>query len=151
MRWFLRLRIAWLRIGIVTGIYVSCAFAGWLIAANRIPALEPVAGARNAVAAIIIMLLLGIPVLRFRHAPGRLFLAGLAAWTLLTITYLATEIHFTLLASRMGALHIFMLGAVSYGIVAVFDWVFLMCAGARHQHMAQSGESASSAGRHGTH
>ena len=59
--------------------------------------------------------------------------------------------HFTLLESRMGAFHVFMLGAVSYGFVAVLDWVFLMCAGVRHQHMVQSRETAASAGRHRTH
>ena len=32
----------------------------------------------------------------------------------------------------MGALHVFMLGAVCYGFVAVLDWVFLMCAEVRH-------------------
>jgi hypothetical protein len=151
MRWFLWLRIAPLRIGVLTGIYLSCVFVGWLIVANHIPALEPFAGVRNAVAVIIMLLVLGVPVIRFRHKPGRLFLAGLVAWTLLTMTYLAAELYFTLLESRMGALHIFVLGAFSYGFVAVFDWVFLICAGVRHQHLGRSREGASSAGRHGTH
>jgi hypothetical protein len=151
MRWFLWLRIKSLRTGIVTGIYLSCVFVGWLIVANHIPALEPFAGARNVVAGAIMMLLAGIPVLRFRHEPGRLFIAGLAAWTLLTMTYLAAEIHLTLLKSRMGAFHVFMLGAVSYGFVAVFDWVILICAGVRHQHMIQSQRSASTVDRYHTH
>jgi hypothetical protein len=59
--------------------------------------------------------------------------------------------HFTLLESRMGAFHVFVLGAVSYGFVAVLDWVFLMCAEARHEHIAQSRETTASAGRHRTH
>lgn len=151
MRWFLWLRIASLRIGILTGIYLSCVFVAWLVIANRFPALEPFAGVRNLVAGAILVMLLAIPALRFRNEPGRLFVAGLTAWTLLTMTYLATEMHFTLLESRMGALHVFMLGAVSYGFVAVLDWVFLMCAGARHQHMARSGQTTASAGRHRTH
>jgi len=71
--------------------------------------------------------------------------------TLLTITYIAAEMHFTLLDTRMGAFHVFVLGAVSYGFVAVLDWVFLMCAGVRHEHIAQSRETAASAGRHRTH
>jgi drug/metabolite transporter (DMT)-like permease len=151
MQWFLWLRIASLRIGILTGIYLSCVFVAWLYVANRVAELEPYAELRNLVAGGILILVLGIPVLRFRHQPGKLFVAGLTAWALLTMTYLAAEKHFTLLESRMGAFHVFMLGAVSYGFVAVLDWVFLMCAGVRHEHMVQSRQAAASAGRHRTH
>jgi len=148
MRWFRWLRISSLRIGIVTGIYLSCTFVAWLIVANRVPALYPFAGTRNAVTVAIMLVLLAIPVLRFRHQPGRLFVAGLTAWAILTLTYMALEIHFTLLASRMGAFHLFTLGAVSYGFIAVLDWVFLICAEVRHQHMHQSGQVAAPVRRH---
>ena len=151
VRWFLWLRIVPFRTGILTGIYLSIVFVAWLLVANRFPALEPFAEARNIVAGASLVTMLAIPVLRFRRKPGRLFVAGLTAWMLLTMTYLAAEMHFTLLESRMGALHVFMLGAVSYGFVAVLDWVLLMCAGVRHQHMAQSRETTASAGRHRTH
>ena len=151
MQWFLWLRIASLRIGILTGIYLSCVLVAWLNVANRVAELEPYAELRNLMAGGILIIVLGIPVFRFRHQPGKLFVAGLTAWALLTMTYLAAEIHFTLLESRMGAFHVFMLGAVSYGFVAVLDWVFLMCAGVRHEHMVQSREASASAGRHRTH
>ncbi len=147
MRYFLWLRIASLRTGVLTGIYLSCVFVAWLDVANRVAELERFAEARNIVAGAILIVVMGIPVLRFRHRPGRLFVAGLTAWTLLTVTYLVTELHFKLLESRMGALHVFVLRAVSYGFVAVLDWVFLMCAEVRHEHMAQSRETAASAGR----
>jgi hypothetical protein len=150
MRWFLWLRIASLRTGVLTGIYVSSVFVTWLEVANRVAELERFAELRNLVAGAILILVMGIPVLRFRRRPGKLFVAGLTAWTLLTLTYLVAEIHFTLLESRMGFFHVFMLGAVSYGFVAVLDWVFLMCVGVRHQHMLQSRENAASAGRHHT-
>jgi hypothetical protein len=151
MRWFLWLRIASLRIGALTGIYLSCVFLAWLIVANRIPALEPFAEARNLVGGALLITVLAIPAPRFRQDPGRLFVAGLTAWTLLTLAYLSAEIHFTLLESRMGAFHVFVLGAVSYGFVAVLDWVFLICAGVRHQHVIQSRETTSSAGRNRSH
>ena len=151
MRWFLWLRIASLRIGTLTGIYTSCVFVAWLIVANRVAELEPLAELRNLVAGAVLIIVLAIPVLRFRQQPGKLFIAGLTAWTLLTLTYLAAELHFTLLESRMGALHVFVLGAVSYGFVAVLDWVFLMCAGVRHQHIVQSRESPATAGKHHSH
>src|ERR1700723_1402700 len=103
MRWFLWLRIASLRIGTLTGIYASCVFGAWLIVANRVPALVPYAEARNVVAGVAELILRAIPVARFRHHPGRLVIAGLTAWTVLTLAYLAAEIRFTLLESRMGA------------------------------------------------
>jgi len=151
MRWFLWLRVASLRTGVLTGIYLSCLFIAWLDVANGVVELQPFAGLRNLVAGAILIMVFGIPVLRFRHRPGRLFVAGLTAWTLLTLTYLVAEMHFKLLESRMGALHVFMLGAVSYGFIAVLDWVFLMCAGVRHEHMVHSRETPASAGRHQTH
>ena len=151
VRWFLWLRIASFRPGVLTGIYLSCVFVAWLEVANRVAALERFAELRNLVAGAILILVLGIPVLRFRRRPGRLFVAGLTGWTLLTMTYLVAQLHFTLLESRMGALHVFMLGGVSYGFVAVLDWVFLICAGVRHQHVVQSREITAAAGKHQTH
>jgi hypothetical protein len=151
MHWFPWLRVPSLRIGILTGIYVCCVFVAWLEVANRVAELERFAELRNLVAGAILVLGLAIPVLRFRNQPGKLFVAGLAAWTLLALTYRAAEIRFTLLENRMGAFHVFMLGAVSYGFVAVLDWVFLMCAGVRHQHIVQSRGALTPAGRHRSH
>src|ERR1700730_5911981 len=110
MRYFLWMRIASLRTGILTGIYLSCVFVAWLEVANRVAELTPFAELRNFLAGAILILVLGIPVLRFRNRPGRLFVAGLTAWTLLTMTYVVAELHFTLLERRMGAFHVFVLG-----------------------------------------
>jgi len=150
VRWFLWLRNVSVRVGVLTGIYVSCVFVAWLVLANRLHELEPFAGIRNAVAGVLMLLALAIPVLRFRHQPAMLFLAGLVAWTLLTITYIGAEFFFSLLGSRWSALRVFMMGLVPYGFVAVFQWVFLMCAEARQRHIAQSGQAAASASRHRT-
>ena len=128
MRWFLWLRIASLRTGVLTGIYLSCVFIAWLVIANRVAELEPYAELRNLVAGAILILVLGIPVLRFRNRPGKLFVSGLTAWTLLTLTYVAAEIALSRCSkAAWGRCHVFVLGAVCYGIVAVLDWVFLMC------------------------
>jgi hypothetical protein len=147
IRWFLWLRNTALRTGVLTGIYLSGAFVAWVVVANNIPRLEPVAGVRNLIAGAGMIFLTAIPVLRFRREPARMFVSGLAAWTLLSFTYLAAEMHYTLLQSRMGALHIFMLGAVSYGLVAVFSWVFLLCAEARQRHIAQTWQAHASGHR----
>jgi hypothetical protein len=131
-----------LRNGIFTGVLLSCIFVAWLVVANRVKELEPYAEGRNLVAGAILVGILTVPVLRFCRQPARLFVAGLTAWTLLTVTYVVSELFFKLLVTRMGALHVFMLGAVSYGFVAVLDWVFWICAGIRGQHLAQSRQTA---------
>jgi len=79
MRWFLWLRIPSLRIGVLTGIYLSCVFVAWLEIANRVAELERFAELRNLLAGALFITAMGIPVLRFRHRPGKLFIAGLAA------------------------------------------------------------------------
>ena len=147
MQWFLWVRNSALRTGVLTGIYLSCILIGWLWVANRVPQLDIFAGVRNLAAGAATILVMAIPVLRFRRQPVKMLVSGLTAWTLLTLTYKAMETHFSLLESRMGAFHIFMLGAVSYGFVAVFHWVFLLCAEARHRHVTQAGQEVISAPR----
>jgi hypothetical protein len=146
-RWFWWLRNAPLRIGILTGIYLSGAFISWLLVSNRLPRLESFASIRNLAAGVVVIILLLIPVLRFRHEPLRMFVSGLTAWSILTFTYIAAELRFSLLESRMGALHIYIMGAVTYGFVAVFHWVFLMCAEARQRHIEQMEQAAASVAR----
>jgi len=143
LRWFYWLRNASLRIGVYTGVYLSGVFVAWLMVANRLPQLEQFAGIRNIAAASAALIVLLIPVLRFGHEPVRMFVAGLTAWTLLTLTYIGMEMHFSLLESRMGAFHIFMLGAITYGFVAAFEWMFLFCVEARHRHVAQAASRSS--------
>jgi hypothetical protein len=151
MRFFLWLRNASLRIGVFTGVYLSIVFVAWLVIANYFPRLQAFAGIRNVAGAVTILLLMLIPVLRFRREPVRMFVAGLTAWTLLTLTYIGMEMKFSLLESRMGAFRIFMLGGITYCFVAVFHWVFLFCAEARHQHVAHAAQAAASASRHSIH
>ena len=138
VQWFLWTHNAAMRIGIMTGVYLSGIFVIWLFIANRIPEIASFAGVRNVAAGAVMFLLMLIPVLRFRREPVRMFVSGLTAWTLLTLTYIATEMRFSLLESRAGALHIFMLGGISFGFVAVFHWVFLLCAEARQRHVTQT-------------
>ncbi len=85
MRLFWWLRNRALRIGVITGVYLSFVFVAWLVVANRFPELQPFAGIRNIAAAVTVLLLMLIPVLRFRREPVRMFVAGLtrswrAAW-----------------------------------------------------------------------
>jgi hypothetical protein len=143
MRWFLWMRNPALRVGVLTWIYVSCIFVAWQLIAYHIPQLESFGTVRDVAAGAVIISLLTIPVFSFHREPAKLFISGLTAWTLLTLSYVLTETLFPLLESRMGALQIFVLGGVSYGLVAVFHWVFLLCVEARHRHIAQTGHAAS--------
>src|ERR1700687_1472532 len=147
MRWFLGLRNSSLRSGVLTGVYLSCVLVVWLFVANRVPEFESFAGVRNLAGGGTVILLMLIPVLRFRREPVRMCVSGLTPWTLPTLTYIAMEMYFSLLESRVGAFHIFMLGTISYGFVAVFHWVFLLFAEARHRHVAQAEHGAASASR----
>jgi hypothetical protein len=151
VRWSFRLRDTALRTGALTGIYLSCIFIAWLWIANYVPQLYSFAHIRNLSGGAAAIFVMAIPVLRFRPQPVKLFVSGVTAWTLLTLVYIAMEMHYSLLESRMGALHFFMLGAVSYGFVAVFQWVFLLCAETRHRHIAQTTQTAVSASRFRTH
>ena len=145
--WLLWVRSVALRTGIVTGIYLSCTFVAWLLMANRVRQLEPFAGPRNFIAGALMVAWLCIPIVRFRHEPASMLISGLAAWTLLSFTYLGAEMFFTLLESRIGALHLFILGGISYGFVAVFVWVFLLCVLARQEHISHTRHVSPSAGR----
>jgi hypothetical protein len=147
LRWPSWLRNETLRNGVLTGIYISCIFVSWLELANRVRELEPFAGARNLIATLLVVVVLTVPALRYRRDPARLFASGLIAWGILTLTYLTSELFFKLLESRMGFFHVFVLGAISYGVVAVLDWVLLMCAEARHQHVVETRETVVVAGR----
>lgn len=149
-RWFLSSQQASLQAGVLTGIYLSCDFVAWLVVANRAHELEPYASTRNFVGGVILVLLMAIPAFQFRRHPGKLFLAGLTAWTVLTFTYIGAEFYFSLLKSRMGGLHVFMLGVVSYGFVSVFQWMFLFCAEARSRHGEESQDVAAPLARRHT-
>ena len=149
MRRLMWLRNTSIRFGVLTGIYAAGTFVLWLLVANHVTALVPFAGIRNFVAGAIVFVLLAIPVLRFRAEPAKIFASGLTAWTVLTLAYFAAELHYTLLESRMGAWHMFILGAAGYGVLSSFLWVVFLCAKARQLHIAQAGHAATA--RHRTH
>jgi len=142
MNWFIWRKNAALRTGVLAGIYLSCILQAWLLIANRVPELEAFALPRNLAAGGAALLAMAMPVLRFRSHPRRMFVSGVTAWLLLTLTYRASELYYSLLESRMGAFHLFMLGAVSYGLVSVVCWVVLLCAEVRQRHIASAEHSA---------
>ncbi len=125
-RWLMFLRNVPVRVGIYTGICLSLVFTLWLVAANRVPLLEPLAMWRNIAAIVILVFFATLPLLRFYRSPGELMVSGLLAWTLLSITYRVLCMVFVLLGQKYSAFHVFVLGAVVYLLGATLSWIGMM-------------------------
>ncbi len=136
-RWFHFLRNVPIRIGIYTGVWLSIVLVAWVLIANRVPFLEPLAQQRNVVASVLLALIAGMPVVRFLRSPADLLLSGLLAWSLLTLTYRILCAIFVLLAENYGTFHVFVLGAVVYLIFATLSWLGKMVWRAREAHGTQ--------------
>jgi hypothetical protein len=132
---FFSLRGSTLRTGIVIGAALSAVLAAWVLVANRIPQLDVFAFERNLAAVGVLLALAAVPACRFVKSPRALFISGCAAWALLTLAYMTLEIFFPRLESRVGPLQLFILGAVSYGVLAVLAWVVGLLHSARQQHV----------------
>jgi hypothetical protein len=137
-RWFHFLRNVPVRIGIYTGVSLSLVLIAWVLIANRVPFLEPLAEQRNMVASLLLAVVACMPVVRFLRSPANLLLSGLLAWSLLTLTYRILCAIFVLLAEKYGAFHVFVLGAVAYLLFATLSWLGKMVWRARDAHGAQT-------------
>jgi hypothetical protein len=115
---------------LILGTATGACFAGiavaWLLVANRAPSLEQFAFERNVIAGAATGILILLPFFLFLGSPGRIFISGVIAWTILALAYDVLEILFGRLGSRLGAFHLFMLGAIVFGALAVLDWVALL-------------------------
>ena len=122
-RWFQFLRNAPIRVGLYTGIWLSLVFVAWVLVANRVPFLEPLAQQRNVIAALLLVAIAALPVLRFLASSGELLVSGLLAWSVLTLTYRILSLKFTLLQYYYSTFHVFVLGAVLYLLFATLSWI----------------------------
>src|ERR1700739_5045396 len=84
-RWFDFLRHTPARVGMYTGVWLSVVFVAWVVIANRVPFLEPLAQQRNVIATLLLALIASMPVLRFLRSPAELLVSGLLAWSVLTL------------------------------------------------------------------
>jgi hypothetical protein len=135
-RWFHRLPNAVLRIGVLTGIYLSILMIAAVLLANRVPALESFANIRNWAGRIIFALVMLLPILKFIRSGPRLIMAGMLGWSLATITYLGLGLFFESLFNRLRTpSQFFTLGATVYGIAAVVSWVASIVLAAREHHL----------------
>ena len=122
-RWFHFFRNAPIRVGLYTGVWLSLVFVAWIVIANRAPFLEPLARQRNAAAALLLLLIAGMPVLRFLREPAELLISSLLAWSVITLTYRILSLKFVLLQGYYSAFHVFVLGAVVYLLFATLSWI----------------------------
>lgn len=109
--------------GVMIGAALSGVAIAWLLIANRLPALDPLAMLRNAAAGALAILIMLVPACRFRRHPSHLFACGITAWSILTLVYALLQIPFPRLATRMGTFHFFTLGAVLLGLASALLWV----------------------------
>lgn len=138
-------RLSWLgnptlRVGVLTGVYLSTVMIVALLAANRVPFLEQFADIRNWVFRLLFVGVALIPVGCFLRSPARLFAAGVCAWFLFALSYRVMGVFFENLFSsiRQTPFHAFVLGVVFYGVVAVACWVVAMVQAARQHTIAAS-------------
>jgi hypothetical protein len=126
---------AWRHPCTILGTLIGACLAGialaWLLVANRVPSLSQFALERNAIAGVAMCVLILLPFFLFLGSPARIFLSGVIAWTILALAYDVMEILFARLGTRLGAFHLFILGAVVFGLLAALDWVALLLVAAR--------------------
>jgi hypothetical protein len=117
-----------------TGVWLSVILIGWVVLANRVPFLEPLAQQRNAIATLLLAFVAAMPVLRFLHSPAELLVSGLLAWSVLTLSYRILSLKFDLLQYYYSSFHIFVLGAVAYLLFATLSWIGMIVWRARAAH-----------------
>lgn len=120
---FRRLVRAELWLGTVVGAGLSGVAIAWLLIANRLPSLDHLAMLRNIAAGALGVVLMLVPVCRYRRHPSHVFVSGLTAWSILTLVYAILQIPFPRLATRMGTFHFFILGALILGLASALLWV----------------------------
>jgi len=126
------------RVGIYTGICLSVVFISWVFIANRIPVLEPLAMQRNILASFFLFVLASMPVLRFLRSSGDLLRSGLVAWSLLTLTYRILGVIFIHLEDTYSTFHVFVVGAVTYLVLATLSWIGMIVWRAKQSQSAQT-------------
>src|SRR5579859_1438374 len=120
-------------LGIMVGAGLSGVAIAWLLIANRLPSLDHLAMLRNIAAGTLGIVLMLVPVCRFRRHPSHVFVCGLTAWSILTLVYAILQIPFPRLATRMGTFHFFILGALILGLASALLWVTQLVLNLWHQ------------------
>jgi len=121
--WFAFLKDAATRLGVYVGVALSLIFTMWLLLANRVPFLDAFAMPRNVIAAVLLLFFASIPLLRFYRSPSDLLLSSFLAWGLFTLTYGLLCLKFVLLDQYYSTFQVFVLGTISYLLLATLSWI----------------------------
>ena len=119
----LALRHPAFRLGLFVGAALASVALAWLVVANRVPSLERFPIARNSAGAILFGALILIPICWFAKSPASIFLSGALASLIVALAYRIAAEVFPRLGERIGAFHVFVLGAVIFGLFATLDRV----------------------------
>ncbi|HUK53780.1 MAG TPA: hypothetical protein VL099_10875 [Candidatus Binatia bacterium] len=114
-----------MRTGVLAGVYLTGVMVVALVAANRLPALEPFADLRNWICRGVFLIFALVPIGTFFRAPWKLFVSGASGWLVFTLGYSVAAVVFDNLHTRLNIsnLHMLFLGVGSYALVAVALWV----------------------------
>jgi len=137
LRWFSWIANLTVRIGVLTGVYLSTVMVIAVIAANRVHFLDDFADIRNWTARIAFSLVMLTPLCSFYRSPLRMIASSALGWALFTLAYAALGIPFERLHLRFFTpFHLFMLGMCIYGIATVLAWLAGLAGLARESHSA---------------
>lgn len=137
-RWFQWVRNFTLRVGVLTGLYLTAVMVISVLVATRVEFLEPVADVRNGAAYAAFFFFMMIPIGCFLRSPVKMFASAMCGWAILSVNYALMGVFFIHLHDRLGKtpFHLFILGALVYGVSAVVSWVAGMVLLLRHQPIA---------------
>jgi hypothetical protein len=123
--------------GVYVGALLNLVMIAALVAANRIPKLEPYALERNAASYGLFVLFSIIPIVRFIKRPARMFIAGIVGWVLFVAGYDLAGFYFhNLFGVLRTPLEALFEGGILYGVAAVLSWVAGMVLHARRFSIA---------------
>jgi hypothetical protein len=103
------------------------------------PGFERVAWLRNLLSSGAFVLVMAIPVARFLRRPWSLFSSGIIAWLIFVASYSFAALFFENLVNRLGKTPFLalVLGAITYGVIAVIVWVVSTILGLLHHSAAE--------------
>src|SRR5580693_7017227 len=128
---------AGLKTGIYTGALLTIDMIAALVAANRMPVLEPRALERNVAFCGLFVIFMLIPILRFLNRPMQLFGSAMLGWTIFIVAYNLAGMYFVnLFRVLRSPFDAFMEGALIYGLIAAASRIAIMVLQARRQTIA---------------
>ena len=138
--WFRWVHNVTLRVGVITGVFLTAVMVASVLVATRVPVFVPAADLRNGICYVSFGLIALIPIVCFLRSPMRMFTSAICGWAILCAGYVTMGFFFVNLHVRLNKtpFQVLILGMALYGVAAVVLWVAGMVASVRLQPMAAS-------------